>query len=73
MAESQVPAKKRKPIKWQYVVLVAAIAVAYAIFVYLPRQRHISSLREEISQMKSAIESETAIDIQLATLQTEWR
>ncbi|EAQ79677.1 type 4a pilus biogenesis protein PilO [Blastopirellula marina] len=72
MAESVFNAKKNKTVKWQYVVVVAAIAVAYAAFVYLPRQRHISALRDEITLMKSTIDSEEAIDTQLATVQEEF-
>lgn len=72
MAEPAHAPKKTQTAKWRYVALVACIAVAYAAFVYLPRQRHITSLRDEISLMRSTIDSEPGLDVQLAALQTEY-
>lgn len=73
MAESKFsPKKPTKPRNWQYVALVAVIAVAYAAFVYLPRQRHISKLRDEINLMQTTIDSETALNAQLTEAQKEF-
>lgn len=71
MAEPALKPKKPTSNKWRYVALVACIAVAYAAFVYLPRQRHITSLRDEISLMQSTIDSEPGLDVQLAALRKE--
>lgn len=71
MTESVFNVKKNKTVKWQHVALVTGIAIAYAAFVYLPRQRHISALRDEINLMQATIESEAAVDTLLASVQQE--
>ncbi|MCC9604552.1 type 4a pilus biogenesis protein PilO [Blastopirellula sp. JC732] len=71
MAESAKAPKKPQTAKWKYVVLLGSVAVAYAAFVYLPRQQHISALRDEINLMQTTIDSEAALDAQLKAVGEE--
>jgi Tfp pilus assembly protein PilO len=55
MKNTQSPATPRKPRTWLITALLAAASVAYVVFVFLPIQRSIRTLKAELQQKRQEL------------------